>query len=111
MAEKRVGEVTEANFDQDVLQAERPVLVDFWAPWCAPCHLVSPLLEELSLDFDTKVTFLKMNVDDNQSIASRYSIRAIPTLLVFKGGEVVEQVVGVVPKTQLESMLRKVAGD
>jgi thioredoxin 1 len=98
-------EVTDANFEQEVLKAPRPVMVDFWAPWCGPCHMVSPIVEELAEEYDGKVNFVKLNTDDNPVIASRYGIRAIPTLLVFKGGEPVGQIIGFRPKSDLRRRL------
>jgi thioredoxin 1 len=98
-------EVTDATFEQEVLKAPRPVLVDFWAPWCGPCHMVSPLVEELAEEYDGKVNFFKLNTDDNLVTATRYGIRAIPTLLVFKGGEPVGQIIGFRPKSDLRRHL------
>jgi thioredoxin 1 len=98
-------EVTDATFEQEVLKAPRPVLVDFWAPWCGPCRMVAPIVEELAEEYDGKVNFVKLNTDDNPVIASRYSIRSIPTLLVFKGGEPVGQIIGFRPKSDLRRRL------
>lgn len=98
-------EVTDATFEQEVLKAPRPVLVDFWAPWCGPCRMVAPIVEELAKEYDGKVNFVKLNTDDNPIIASRYSIRSIPTLLVFKGGEPVGQIIGFRPKSDLRRRL------
>ena len=100
-------EVTDANFDTEVLKSEKPVLVDFWAPWCGPCRMVAPIVEELSTEYDGRVKFVKLNTDDNVKVATQYQIRSIPTLLVFKGGQVVDQIVGAVPKSKLEDTLRK----
>jgi thioredoxin 1 len=101
-------EVTDATFEQEVLKAPRPVLVDFWAPWCGPCHMVSPIVEELAEEYEGKVNFVKLNTDDNPVIASRYDIRAIPTLLVFKGGEPIGQIIGFRPKSDLRRRLDSV---
>jgi thioredoxin 1 len=94
-------EVTDATFDQEVLQASLPVLIDFWAPWCGPCKAIAPVVEELSREYDGKLKVVKMNVDDNPSTPARYGVRGIPNLIVFKGGEVKDQIVGAVPKAQL----------
>ncbi|MEX0749521.1 MAG: thioredoxin [Dehalococcoidia bacterium] len=98
-------EVTDANFDNEVLQADKPVLVDFWAPWCGPCRMVAPIVDELSTEYDGKVKFVKLNTDDNVGTASKYGIRSIPTLLVFKGGEPVGQIIGFRPKSDLKKRL------
>ena len=84
-------EVTDDTFQQDVLESENPVLVDFWAPWCGPCRMVAPIVEELADEYDGKVNFFKLNTDENPQIASQFGIRSIPTLLVFKGGQAVGQ--------------------
>jgi thioredoxin 1 len=98
-------EVTDATFEQEVLKAPRPVLVDFWAPWCGPCRMVAPIVEELAEEYDGKVSFVKLNTDDNPVTASNYSIRSIPTLLVFRGGQPVGQIVGFRPKSDLRRRL------
>ena len=98
-------EVTDANFDTEVIKAETPVLVDFWAPWCGPCRMVAPVVEELSQEYAGKVKFVKLNTDDNVRTASQYGIRSIPTLLVFKGGEPVGQIIGFRPKGDLKKRL------
>jgi len=98
-------EVTDSNFDQEVLKAAKPVLVDFWAPWCGPCRMVAPIVEELSDEYDGKVEFVKLNTDDNPNTAVKYGIRSIPTLLVFKDGQPVGQIIGFRPKSDLKQRL------
>ncbi|MEX2245351.1 MAG: thioredoxin [Dehalococcoidia bacterium] len=98
-------EVTDANFENEVLKAATPVLVDFWAPWCGPCRMVAPVVEELSTEYDGKVKFVKLNTDDNIQTATKYGIRSIPTLLVFKSGEPVGQIIGFRPKSDLKKRL------
>jgi thioredoxin 1 len=93
--------VTDANFDIDVLGADRPVVVDFWAEWCGPCRFISPALEEIAAELDGKVTIAKLNVDENPDIMMRYGIRSIPTLIMFKNGEPTAVQVGAVPKQRL----------
>ena len=93
--------VTDASFDVDVLNAEGPVLVDFWAEWCGPCKQISPALEEMATEMGGKVTIAKVNIDDNPSVPSKYGVRGIPTLILFKNGEVAATKVGALPKSQL----------
>ena len=93
--------VTDASFDADVLNAEGPVLVDFWAEWCGPCKQISPALEEMATEMGGKITIAKVNIDDNPAIPSKYGVRGIPTLILFKGGEVAATKVGAAPKSQL----------
>ena len=102
------AEVSDANFESEVLKSDVPVLVDFWAPWCGPCRMVAPIVEELADEYNGKVKFVKLNTDDNVATASKYGIRSIPTLLVFKGGQAVEQVIGFRPKSELKRTLDKV---
>jgi thioredoxin 1 len=99
-----VAEVTDASFESDVLRSDRPVIVDFWAPWCGPCKRISPILEEMSEERED-VQFVKLNVDDNPQTAMSYSISSIPTIARFEGGEVKEQAVGALPKPQLSARL------
>lgn len=91
-------EVTDATFNEVVLKSEKPVLVDFWAAWCGPCRMLAPTVEELSTDFEGKAVVAKVDVDANQEFAAKYGVRNIPTILIFKGGEVVDKQVGVAPK-------------
>ena len=100
-------DVSDNEWDAEVLSNATPVLVDFWAPWCGPCKMVAPVVDELAEEYDGKVKFVKLNTDDNIETASKYGIRSIPTLMVFKGGEAVEQVVGFRPKSELKKSLDK----
>ncbi len=99
--------VSDSSFDAEVLRASEPVLVDFWAEWCGPCRRLAPTVDELARDYDGRVVVGKLNVDDNPAIAGRFSIRGIPTLLLFKGGEIVEQVVGLADKDSLKRLIDK----
>ncbi len=94
-------ELTDANFTEQVLNSDKPVLVDFWAEWCGPCRMVGPIVEELASDYEGKAVVGKVNVDENQGVAAQFGIRNIPTLLVFKNGEIVDKQVGVAPKNVL----------
>lgn len=107
MASDHVQTFTDTNFDQDVIKSAKPVLVDFWAEWCAPCRRIAPTVEALATELEGRVVVGKMNVDENPEVPFRYSIRGIPTLLLFKGGEIVESVVGLVSKDELKKMVEK----
>jgi thioredoxin 1 len=102
---EHVKHVNEADFEKEVLQHNTLTLVDFWAPWCGPCRMVGPVLDELAPEFEGKVKFTKVNTDENQGIATRYQIRSIPSLLLFKGGEVVGQRVGALNKEMLKGFI------
>ena len=111
MAEN-VAEVTDQDFESQVLKADGPVLVDFWAPWCGPCKAIGPVVDELAQSFSGKVGFFKCNVDDNPGTPSNYGIRAIPTLILFKDGQVFDQITGMVSRNVLEKSIQKaVDGD
>lgn len=100
--------ISDSNFDQEVLLSEIPVLVDFWAPWCAPCRMLAPVIEELANEYTGKVKVCKLNVDENQSTAARFGVRGIPALLLFKNGGVATQSVGLQPKQNIKEMVDKV---
>ena len=105
MASENVKEFTETNFEQEVLKSDVPVLVDFWAPWCGPCKAMGPTIDALATEYAGKVKVGKLNTDDNPGTAMRYEIRGIPTLLLFKGGKVVDQRVGAMPKPEVLKMI------
>lgn len=101
------AQVTDATFKQEVLDSEIPVLVDFWAPWCGPCRMVAPVVDEIATQYENQIKVVKLNTDENPNVASQYGIRSIPTLMIFKGGQRVDMVVGAVPKTTLANTLEK----
>ncbi len=110
MASAAIMELTDANFDQEVLKSEQPVLIDFWAVWCGPCRALAPIVDEVAASYSGKIKVVKMNVDENPGTPGRYGIRGIPTLLIFKGGQVKEQIVGYVPKETIEKAIDKHMG-
>jgi len=109
MAAANIVIITEANFEQEVIQSATPVLVDFWAEWCGPCKMVAPILDELAAEYDGKVKIAKVNIEDHQNLAAKFRINSIPTLLFFKNGQVVDQVVGLKSKKDFKAKLDGVA--
>ena len=103
-------EVTDSSFEQEVLKCDLPVLVDFWAPWCKPCHAIAPVVDELSVAYGPKLKVVKCNVEDNPKVPGKYGIRAIPTLIIFKNGNVSEQITGAVAKSQITAAIDKAVG-
>ncbi len=108
MASANTLTLTEANFSEEVLQSPVPVLVDFWAEWCGPCKMIAPILEEIAQEYDGRLKIGKVNIDDQQNLATQHGIRAIPTLLVFKNGQVADQIVGLRSKRDLKANLDRV---
>ena len=102
-----VHQVSDKNFSVEVLQADLPVLVDFWATWCGPCRSIGPMVEELAKQFSGRIKVAKLNVDENPGIPSQYGVRGIPTLILFKGGKILDQIVGAVPKARLVALVEK----
>ena len=107
MASNEIFEVTDATFDQAVLKSQEPVMVDFWAAWCGPCRALAPIVDELATSYLGKLKVAKMDVDKNPATPNRYQVRGIPTLLIFKGGQLQEQIVGYVPKETIEKAVTK----
>jgi len=108
MASEKVLAFTDSNFDTEVLKSDKPVLVDFWAVWCAPCRAVAPVIDEIASDYDGKIKVGKVNVDENQVIPGKYGIRGIPTVILFNKGQVADQIVGAAPKGSFKQMIDKV---
>ena len=107
MASDKVVQLTDDSFENDVIKSSVPVLVDFWASWCAPCKAIGPVIDSLADEYDGKVKVAKLNVDENPATPGKFGVRGIPTLILFKDGKVVDQVVGAVPKNQLEGLIKK----
>ncbi len=107
MSNQYVTAATDDNFDAEVLKSSKPVLVDFWAPWCGPCKAVGPIVEELADQFKDSVKVMKLNVDDSSKTAQNYKVRSIPTLILFKEGQIVDTLIGLVPKERLEDFVKK----
>ncbi|MEP0828967.1 MAG: thioredoxin [bacterium] len=101
-------EISDGSFEAEVIKSDKPVIVDFWATWCGPCKMIAPILEEVASEYDGKLKIAKMDVDSNTKVASQYGIMSIPTLLFFKNGQLVDQVIGAIPKAQLVNRLAKV---
>ena len=108
MAHPDIVELTDQNFDAEVLKSPVPTLVDFWAVWCGPCRVIAPAVEQLATQYKGKVKVAKLNIDDHVQVPQKYEIRSIPTLLIFKNGQVAAQIVGAVPKARIEEALKKV---
>lgn len=102
---KAVSEVTDQDFEKSVMQSAKPVFVDFWAPWCGPCRIIGPIVEELAPSYEGRVVMTKMNVDDNPMVPQKYQVTSIPTLMIFKNGKVVDRAVGAMPRTELQKFI------
>ena len=107
MASAEIVELSDSSFEGEVIKSDKPVLVDFWAPWCGPCRILAPIVEEIAESYTGKLKVGKLNVDDNQEITMRYRIRSIPTLILFKNGQALDQIIGAVPKTEIEKVVKK----
>ena len=107
MASDAIIELSDSTFESEVVNSDVPVLVDFWAPWCGPCRAIAPIVEEISSSYEGKIKVGRMNVDENQSTTMKFGIRSIPTIIMFKGGEAVDQIIGAVPKGEIERVVDK----
>ena len=107
MSDPLLGVATDDNFESEVLKSAKPVLVDFWAPWCGPCKAIGPIVEEIAGQFKDSVKFMKLNVDDHQKTAVKYAVRSIPTIILFKEGRVFDTIIGLVPQKRLEDFVKK----
>jgi thioredoxin 1 len=107
MSNEFLGVATDDNFEGEVLKSEKPVLIDFWAPWCGPCKAIGPIVEELAVQLKDSVKMMKLNVDENQKTATNYGVRSIPTIILFKDGKVLDTLIGLVPKDKLEAFAKK----
>ncbi len=107
MNNQYVTAATDENFEAEVLKSNKPVLVDFWAPWCGPCKAVGPIVEELAEQFKDSIKVMKLNVDDSQKSALNYNVRSIPTIILFKDGKILDSLIGLVPKERLENFIKK----
>lgn len=107
MTSQFLGVATDDNFEGEVLKSDKPVLIDFWAPWCGPCKAIGPIVEELAEQLKDSVKIMKLNVDESQKTAIKYGVRSIPTLILFKDGKVLDTLIGLVPKERLESFVKK----
>jgi thioredoxin 1 len=105
---EHVSDTSDSNFDSDVLKSDLPVVVDFWAPWCGPCKSLAPVIEEIAKEYEGKVKFCKLNIDDNPKTPSEFYVRGIPTLIFFKSGKVITQMTGVVPMDKITSVITKI---
>jgi thioredoxin 1 len=107
MSNEFLGVATDDNFEDEVLKSEKPVLIDFWAPWCGPCKAIGPIVEELAVQLKDSVKMMKLNVDENQKTATNYGVRSIPTIILFKDGKVLDTLIGLVSKDKLEAFAKK----
>lgn len=108
MAKEGLFHATDGNFEPEILKSDLPTMVDFWAPWCGPCQVIAPVIEEFAKEYAGRLKVAKMNVDENPATPSRYGIRGIPTVMIFKEGQVFDQIVGAVSKSKMEEMIKKV---